>query len=231
MMPSSVKNPLRDPDDAYTVPRFNMVEGQIRTNRVTDERLLATLSAIPRELFVPPALASVAYVDTSLRLAGHRYLMEPLFLARLIQSAGVDETDAVLVIGAGTGYSAAVLAHVAQTVIAVENDAVLVDAARRNMKALGLANVVVESGDLCAGWASGGPYDVILIDGMVAAVPDAIVAQLADHGRLVTIQALEGCCGAGMLFRKLGGVVSGRALFDATSPFLPGFEPAAAFSL
>jgi protein-L-isoaspartate(D-aspartate) O-methyltransferase len=94
-----------------------------------------------------------------------------------------------------------------------------------------VANVAVRPGPLAAGWAADAPYDVILVEGMIANLPDAIAAQLAERGRLVTIRALDGYCGAGMLYRKLGGAVSGRALFDATSPFLPGFEPQPVFTL
>jgi protein-L-isoaspartate(D-aspartate) O-methyltransferase len=217
--------------DVYAKARFNMVESQIRTNKVTDSKLLAVMSRLPRQIFVPTGLAGVAYVDKSLRIAPNRYLQEPLVIARLLQEAIVESTDKALVIGAGTGYSAALLADLAASVAVVESDPELADKARSNLAALAVSNAVVHAGPLGQGLAASGPYDVILIDGMIADLPKQIADQLAEHGRLVTVQAQEGRCGAGMLYRKLGGSVSGRILFDAAGPFLPGFEPRSAFAL
>jgi protein-L-isoaspartate(D-aspartate) O-methyltransferase len=217
--------------DSYAKARFNMVESQIRTNRVTDPALLAALSRLPRQVFVPDSLAGVAYVDKSLRIVGDRYLLEPLVLARLVQEASVTPADKVLVIGAGTGYSTALIAGLAASVTALESDAALADTARANLARLGIANAIVQTGPLNQGAAASGPYDVILIDGMIGELPKAIADQIAPHGRLVTILSQEGRCGAGMLYRKLGGFVSGRILFDATGPFLPGLAPRSAFAL
>jgi protein-L-isoaspartate(D-aspartate) O-methyltransferase len=217
--------------EAYAAARFNMVESQIRTNKVTDEGLLAALVKAPRENFVPASLASVAYSDTSLRIAPGRYLIQPLVLARLIQESEVEPGHKVLVIGAGTGYSAAILSGLATSVVALESDADLAAAARANLAALAITGVAVETGELSAGWPSGAPYDLILIDGMIADVPAAITAQLADYGRLVTVQSQDGRHGAGMLYRKLGGAISGRILFDAVIPYLPGFAPRPVFAL
>jgi protein-L-isoaspartate(D-aspartate) O-methyltransferase len=216
--------------DVYAKARFNMVEGQIRTNKVTDERLIAALSEVPRQIFVPNTLSSVAYVDTSIRIAGDRYMIEPLVVARLLQEAGVGESDKALVVGAGSGYSAAILAKICASVAVLESDAELAAAARENLAALGLANAAVHTGPLDEGWGTDAPYDVILIDGMIAELPDALTAQLADRGRLVTVRAQEGRSGAGTLFRKLSGTVSSRPLFDAVVPFLPGFAPRPAFA-
>ncbi len=217
--------------DVYAKARFNMVESQIRTNRVTDPRVLAAFSEMPRQVFVPDALAGVAYVDKSLRIRPDRYLMEPLALARLLQEAIVEPEDKVLVVGAGTGYSTAILAGLAAKVTALESDDELAAKARANLAALNIVNAKVATGPLDKGVKASGPYDVILIDGMIAALPDAIAAQLAEHGRLVAIVSQEGRCGAGMLYRKLSGFVSGRILFDAAGPFLPGFAPRPSFAL
>ena len=216
--------------DFHATARFNMVEGQIRTNRVSDPKLLAILSDLPRQVFVPPALASVAYVDKSLKIAPGRYLLEPLVLSRLLQEAEVEPSDKVLVVGAGTGYSAALLARLAESIVALECDDDLARTCQDNLTAIGAANAKVQIGALVDGWTAGAPYDVILIDGMVAKLPAAITAQLAERGRLVTICSREGRCGSGMLYRKLSGSISGRILFDATSPYLPGFAPEAEFS-
>ncbi len=216
--------------DLHAKARFNMVEGQLRTNRVTDSRLLAVLSDLPRQIFVPPGLASVAYVDESLKIAPDRYLLEPLALSRLVQEAGIEPGDKTLVIGAGTGYSTAVVANLAASVVALECDPELARRAKANLADLAIANATVVQGPLEQGWAAGALYDVILIDGMIAKLPALIAGQLADHGRLVTIRSQEGRCGAGMLYCKLGGPVSGRVLFDATAPYLPGFAPEPAFA-
>jgi protein-L-isoaspartate(D-aspartate) O-methyltransferase len=198
---------------------------------VTDPKLLAAMSRVPRQIFVPTGLVGVAYVDKSLRIAPNRYLLEPLVLARLLQEAMVEQSDKALVIGAGAGYSAAILADLAGSVTVVESDPELADTARSNLAALAVSGAVVHLGPLDQGLAASGPYDVILIDGMIVELPRQIADQIAEHGRLVTIQAQEGRCGAGMLYRKLGGSVSSRILFDATGPFLPGFEPHSAFAL
>jgi len=217
--------------DAYARARFNMVESQIRTNRVGDERLLAALSDLPREIFVPAALAGVAYADKSLPIGGGRFLSEPLFLARLLQEASPTGTAKALVVGAGTGYSAALLSRLCASVVALECDSGLATAARANLARLGCAEVKVEIGPLAAGWPAGAPYGLILIDGVVCGLPDVFAGQMAEGGCLVTIESRDGRCGSGMLYRKIGGALSGRVLFDAVGPFLPGFEPQPAFAL
>lgn len=217
--------------DLHAKARFNMVEAQVRTNKVTDARLLAALSELPRQMFVPAALALVAYVDKSLKIAPDRYLLEPMALARLLQESAVGATDKALVVGAGTGYSAAVIAMLASSVVALECSADLAVQAKANLADLRLEHATVVQGPLEQGWAAGAPYDLILIDGMVAELPSSITAQLADRGRLVTIRSQGGRCGAGMLYCKLGGSVSGRILFDAVSPYLPGFVPGPTFAL
>jgi protein-L-isoaspartate(D-aspartate) O-methyltransferase len=219
------------PQDRYAQARFNMVESQIRPNRVTDDRLLAAFSELQRETFVPPALASVAYVDQALPVAPGRYLQEPLFLARLLQEASVRPEDRTLVIGAGTGYSAAILACLAASVTAVESEPELAARAEANLARLALNNARIEIGPLAQGWPGAEPYDLILIEGAVADLPQSIADQLAEQGRLVTIRAGRTPPAAGMLYRKIGGRVSGRVLFDAAGAFLPGFEPRPVFAL
>jgi protein-L-isoaspartate(D-aspartate) O-methyltransferase len=199
---------------------------------VTDENLVAAFSELPRERFVPAAQAGVAYVDKALPIAPGRYLQEPLFLARLLQEALPQPSERVLVIGAGTGYSTAILGRVAASVVGVESDEGLAEKARSALGQLGIVNAQIEIGPLEQGWPATQPYDVILIDGGIAELPDAIAQQLAERGRLVTIRAVAGSpVGAGMLYRRIGGRVSGRVLFDATGGFLPGFAPQPVFAL
>lgn len=214
------------PLDIHTKARINMVECQLRPNRVTDSRLLAAMAEVPREKFVPESLAAVAYVDDGLPIGGGRQLMEPMVLGRLLQEAEIGPEDKVLVVGCNAGYSAAVLSHLAASVTAVECDADLAAKAKSTLAGTGVA---VVTGALEQGWAAAGPYDVILIDGAIAEIPAAIADQLSPRGRIVAIKSQEGRTGAGMFYRKLGGSVSGRVLFDAVAPFLPGFAPRPAF--
>jgi len=202
--------------------RANMVESQIRTNKVTDERLVAAMRAIPREIFVPPALQGVAYVDEDLNVGGGRYMTEPMVLARLLQAADVGPEDAVLVIGSTTGYAVALLAQLAETVVGIEDDAELVNAADKNLAALGIDNAAVIRLSLAEGYAKQAPYDVILIEGRCGVVPEVITRQLAPGGRLVTVTDERGV-GKATLLRRSGDTVSGRVLFDAQVPALGCF--------
>lgn len=213
----------------YAAARFHMVEGQIRVNKVTDEALVGALMAVPRELFVPRAARGIAYVDEDVPVAPGRYLMEPLVLARLLQEAGVRRTDIVLDLGCGTGYATAVLSRIAATVVAVEENAELAARATEALGELGVDNAAVVEAPLTGGYAEQGPYDVILINGAVAEVPDGISGQLAEGGRLATVVAPRGRLGEARIFRKVGGVMSSRIIFEAGTPMLPGFEPKPVF--
>ncbi|HLG90403.1 MAG TPA: protein-L-isoaspartate O-methyltransferase [Alphaproteobacteria bacterium] len=224
-------SPAYASSDIHTKARINMVDCQIRPNRVGDERLLVAMSALPREMFVPPALAGVAYADRSVQIAPGRFMMEPMFLARLLEAAAIDGDAKALVIGAGTGYSAALLSAVARSVVALESDMALAEAARTNLARLGCGNVSVVSGPLTGGWPAAGPYGTILIDGAIRDLPETIAQQLAAGGSLVAIEMRGGRSGSGVLYRNVGGSVSGRAVFDAAAPYLPGFEPQPVFAL
>ena len=213
----------------YNAARHNMVESQLRTNKVTDHRLLDAFEELPREAFVPADLRGVAYVDEDIALAPERYLMEPMVLARLLQAAAVDPGDMVLEIGCGTGYAAALLARMAATVVALESDAALVQAANDTLSRLEIDNVVVVTGDLAEGYPKQAPYNVILISGAVTAVPDRICDQLADGGRLITVLRDGPGLGRAVLMHKSAGHVSRRYLFDAATPYLPGFVHDAGF--
>lgn len=215
----------------FALARRNMVDGQLRPNRVTNSQLLAAVSALPREKFLPEGLRSVAYSDEDVPLGGGRFLMEPMVLARLIQTLQARETDRALVVASSRGYGAALLSRLVKTVVAVESDAALAAAARQMASELQLANVELKIGPLEAGAADSGPYDVILIEGAVQQVPVAIVEQLVDGGRLATVVAgPPGALGTAQLFMKEGGVASGRPLFDAGTPSLPGFAPPPRFT-
>ena len=214
--------------------RLNMVEGQLRTNKVTDEAVLEGFLTTPRERFVPPALRGIAYVDDDIPLGNGRVLIEPLVLARLLQLAQIGKKDKVLEIGCASGYATAILAQIAASVVALESDPQLVAAARANLVALNLGNVELQEAPLDAGWRAGAPYDVILINGGVAEIPAAISDQLGEGGRLVTVSegdvsAAGARCGSAVLMTRAEGKLSMRPAFDATVHILPGFLRRPAF--
>ncbi|MBM3600119.1 MAG: protein-L-isoaspartate O-methyltransferase [Alphaproteobacteria bacterium] len=215
----------------FAAARLNMVEGQIRTNRVTDPVLIDALLAVPRELFVPPSLRSIAYVDEDLPLGRGRYLMEPVVLARMLQVASITPSEAVLDIGCASGYSTAVIAKLAGSVVAIDADAELVKRANQILSELGADNAAVVQADTAQGYARQAPYNVVVLGGAVDFVPDAITDQLVDGGRLVAVVRDEGGVGRATLMTRVGSSVSSRIIFDAATPRLPGFarEPGFVF--
>jgi protein-L-isoaspartate(D-aspartate) O-methyltransferase len=215
----------------YTPARHNMVESQLRTNKVTELRLLEAFETIPRELFVPEGLRGIAYVDKDIAVAAGRYLLEPMVLARLIQAAEIMAEDIVLEIGCATGYASAILSRIAATVVCLESDHRLAEEANATLENLGIDNVAVVEGELTAGYAKQAPYNAILIGAAVAEVPQAIYDQLAEGGRLVSVIKQPPEPGRASLMRRSGQSVSRRVLFDANSPLLPGFtrEPGFVF--
>lgn len=213
----------------YSAARLNMVEGQIRPNKVTDQRVVDAFLAVPRDQFVPDSLRGVAYVDKSIPVSKGRYLLEPMVLARLLNDARIEATDMVLDVGTGTGYSAAVLGRLAATVVALESDSELASFANQAMQTQGVDNAAVMHGPLNAGSAKQGPYNVIILEGAVAAVPASLLDQLAEGGRLLAVILPESGQGVARLYQKTGGQVSSRILFDASAALLPGFEAKADF--
>lgn len=207
----------------FAVARDHMIEGQIKPNQVTDPRLLDALRGTPREIFVPAALRGVAYVDEDIEVAPGRYLMEPMIFARLLQAAAVGPRDHVLDVASGSGYSAAVLASLAGTVVALEEDADLAARATALLAESSRANVQVVKGPLTAGCAAHAPYTVIVVNGLVEEVPQALLDQLADGGRLVAVLLVRGV-GKAVLFQKDRGVIGHREMFDAAVAPLPGFR-------
>lgn len=208
-----------------------MVDGQLLPNKVTHAGLIDAMRRTPREMFVPRHLQKIAYVDEDIPLGNGRYLPEPTVIARLIQAAEVRAQDIVLDIGCGTGYSAALLGNLANTVVGIEQDKNLAREADKLLHDLDICNtVVVQRENLREGYAQQGPYDVILINGSVSAVPVNIMAQLAEGGRLVTVVSSKGNMGCAVLVTRIQGAFSTRVLFDAATPTLKGFEKTEAFS-
>ena len=207
----------------YQSARLNMVESQIRPNKVTDPAIIEALLAIPRERFVPAALRGIAYVDADVPLGGGRYLMEPMVFGRLLQFAAIGRDDVVLDVGCGSGYASAVMAQLAGRVVALEEDPVQAQGAAARFAELAISNVVPAEGALTAGWLELAPYDVILFNGAVAAIPPAIAGQLAKGGRLVAVVHAEPGMGKAVLMTRVEGVYAQRIVFDAGTPMLPGF--------
>jgi len=208
----------------FATVRMNMVESQLRTNKVTDQRVLEGFETVPRERFVPERLKSLAYIDEDLRISGNRYMMEPMVLARLMDWADLQPSDVVLVVGAGSGYSLAILARIVATAVGLESDAELAKQGESRLQELGVDNAVMIQGEMSKGYAKQGPYDVILINGAVGEVPKTLTDQLTDGGRLVTVVRSDTGPGRAMLMERWGDAVGRRTLFDANTPILPGFE-------
>ena len=214
---------------AFDAARTHMIESQIRTNKVTDERVLDAFAGIRRELFVPEHLRQVAYIDEDLPLGGGRYVMEPMVAARLLQVAKAERTDTALIVGAGTGYEAALVSCLARNVVALEEDPELARRARAALVDHGIASVSVVEGPAPQGYRPRVPYDVILFGGAVAEVPSEIASQLAEEGRLLAIVKPGNGVGRATLTIRTGGVLARRVIFDAATPLLPGFLPKSAF--
>jgi protein-L-isoaspartate(D-aspartate) O-methyltransferase len=205
-----------------------MVDGQVRTADVHNPDLLEAMLTIPRERFVPPSMAEQAYVDSDIEIAPGRMLLKPMVLAKLIEAAGVREDDHVLDVGCGFGYSSAVLARLAGSVVALEENATLASKAKETLAATSATRVIVAVGALAAGWPAAAPYDLIFLNGATEIVPDMLGAQLKLSGRLACILGRSPPAKA-MIYRLAEGRLVGRPAFDATAPVLPGFVAPPAF--
>jgi protein-L-isoaspartate(D-aspartate) O-methyltransferase len=217
----------------FAAARRMMVDGQVRTNDVTDPRLLDAMLDVPRDKFLPRTKRGLAYLDMDIPLtdAGKgsvRRLLKPMTLAKMIHATRPGETDRVLDVGCATGYAAALLARLAAEVVAIEEDPALLPQAREALVELGVGQAEVVSGPLAKGWSARAPYDVVLVEGAVEVVPHALLDQLAEGGRLVCVMG-TGPAGKAMLYRRDRGEISGRAVFDCSAAALPGFEKPAAF--
>ncbi len=216
-----------------------MVDGQIRTFDVTDARVIRAFDIVPRERFVPDELRTLAYSDAALVLKARReggtsrVLIQPMHLARLLQGAAPRPEHRVLVVAGETGYAACLLAELAGHIVSLECDADLTADASNRAAELGHGKIEAVTGNLAAGWAPLGPYDVIVVQGAVETALDNLFAQLVPGGRLVAIETslpVHGRhTGRAMLYQPIGSDVSGRALFDATAPVLPEFRLSPAF--
>jgi protein-L-isoaspartate(D-aspartate) O-methyltransferase len=214
----------------YAAQRKNMVDSQLRTNQVTDHRILRAMMDIEREKFLPEELRAVAYMDQDIKIGedeqGHaRYMMSPMVTARLVQLAGIGDGDVVLVIGCSCGYLTALAASLASSVVCLEADEKMMAKAAANLEELGCDNAATVSCPLEQGYSKEAPFDVIIFNGGVEMIPSSLFDQLRDGGRMVAVQAGSGKVGRAHLYRKMNGTIGeSRVSFDASARPLPGFE-------
>lgn len=208
--------------------RYLMVESQVRTNDVTDPRILRAMRTVPRELFAPAPKRSLAYADFELEAAPGRTLMRPRDVAKLIEALAPQADDRALEIAGATGYGAALLAACCKEVITLDPDPELSFAARAALESCGIANARTVSTVAAEGWADEAPYNVIMLNGAAEIVPDAWLAQLAPGGRLGVI-VRSGAAGSARIYTRSGEAVSFRIAFDAAPPVAPGLEQPATF--
>jgi len=213
-------------EQSFSEMRRAMVASQLRTTGVSDHRVVAAMNRVPRERFVPEQRRALAYADAPVPLVHGRELNPPMTLGRLLSEARPLPSDRALVLGSATGYSAALLAELVAEVVALEEDASLLEAARG---ALSGTRVVSVEGPLAVGHPERAPYDLILIDGAVEVVPDALVEQLAEGGRLATAIVDRGVTRLA-IGRKTGGGFALVPFQDANASILPGFGAPATFS-
>lgn len=205
---------------ASATMRHAMVASQLRTNAVSDQRILVAMNTLPREAFVPAEVRPMAYRDTALPVAGGRAINLPMVTGRLLTEAYLERGDRVLLIGAAGGYAAAILAQIVAEVVAVEQDPALAALAREALA--GTSNVRVVEGPLAAGDADGGPYDVLIVDGAIQHVPDVLVGQVRTGGRVVT-GLIEGGVIRLASGRKSDGGFGLSPFMDSDCVVLPGF--------
>lgn len=214
----------------YAARRTTMVDTQVRPSDVTKFPIIEAMLSIPREEFVPDTRREAAYVGENLDIGAGRVMLEPRTLAKMLDALDVQRDEMVLDLGCGLGYSSAVIARLAEAVVAVENIEALASEAQDILSREGADNVILHQGPLAEGAAQHGPYDVIVIEGAVAELPASILDQLKDGGRIACL-FMEGALGVVRIGYKLDGGISWRFAFNASAPVLAGFEKQAAFSL
>jgi len=212
----------------YSAARDHMVESQIRTSDVTDLEVLGAFRSVSREKFVPKAQRALAYGDAHVALSDGRTMIRPRDFAKMVQAADIAPSDVVLDIACGRGYSTAILAHLGETVVGLEDNDEAVERATEQLVEADIANAAVVKGDLKVGAAEHGPFNVIFINGAVSQVPKTWCDQLANNGRLVCL-VQNGPIGQVCVYTKSGDTIGERIVFDASAPQLPGFTAAPEF--
>ncbi len=208
----------------FTQARQNMVDCQLRTNKIVDESIINAFSVVPRELFVEPRFQAIAYTDKDISVGFDRYLISPMVYGKLLQSLNTHPDEVALDVGCATGYSSAVLAHLVMTVVALEPEKELGIKANDNFRSLAIDNAVLVEGALDAGYSTQGPYDIITVAAGLPFIPKPLIDQLAEGGRLCTVIISDKGLGNAVLLTKSNGIISERILFDAIISSMPGFE-------
>lgn len=214
----------------YIARRTAMVDTQVRPSDVTKFPIIEAMLSVPKEDFVPQRLREAAYIGENLELGADRVILEPRTLGKMLDAVNIQPGEIVLDLGCGLGYSSAVISRLAQAVIAVESDAEMADEAQSILSAQGADNVAVVPGALAEGQVKHGPYDVILIEGAVEDLPQALTDQLRDGGRIAAIFA-DGALGTCRVGHKSGGQVTWRRAFNASAPVIGEFRRAESFAL
>jgi protein-L-isoaspartate(D-aspartate) O-methyltransferase len=210
--------------------RVMMVDTQVRPSDVTKFPIIEAMLSIPREVYVPRDRQEAAYVGENVEIAPGRVVLEARTLAKMLDALDIQPGEIVLDLGCGLGYSAAVIARLAETVVAVEEDPELAAEAQRALADEGVDNAVVVTGSLASGAAKHGPYDVITVEGGIEALPEAVAAQLKEGGRVAAV-FMEGALGVVRTGIKIGGRIDWRFSFNASAPLLPGFARSRDFVL
>jgi protein-L-isoaspartate(D-aspartate) O-methyltransferase len=214
----------------FAARRTTMVDTQVRPSDVTKYPIIEAMLAVPREAYVPAARREAAYVGEHVALGGGRILLEARTFAKLLDALDIQPAEIVLDLGCGLGYSTAVLARMCEAVVAVEEDEALATEAQRTLSAQGVDNAAVIVGKLAEGAAKAGPYDVIMLEGAVEAVPATLIAQLKEGGRIAAL-VMDGNLGEARIGYKIDGQMNWRQVFNASAPLLPGFKAHRAFAL
>lgn len=210
--------------------RMMMVDTQVRPSDVTKFPIIDAMLHVPREVYVPRDRQEAAYVGQNVEIAPGRVVLEPRTLAKMLDALDIQPGEMVLDLGCGLGYSAAVIARIADTVVAVEEDADLAAEAQRALADEGVDNAVVVAGPLAAGSAKHGPYDVITVEGGIESLPQALADQLKEGGRIAAV-FMDGALGTVKTGIRMGGRIDWRFAFNASAPLLPGFARARGFML
>lgn len=221
---------MSDPMSDFATRRMIMVDTQVRPSDVTKYPVIAALLAVPREKFVPADLREAAYIGKNLPVAPNRVLLEARTLAKMLDALDVQGSDLVLDIGCALGYSSAVIARMAEAVVALEQDPDMMAEAETTLAALGVENVIVLAGPLAEGSAKHGPFDAIILQGGVETLPAAVISQLKDGGRIAAM-FIEGALGVVRIGVKSGQRIDWRDAFNAGAPVLPGFAHKSEFAL
>lgn len=209
--------------EAYELARTNMVKSQILTQKINNEALVEVINTIPRHIFVPEDRQGIAYIDQSIQVGHGRYILPPMVFAKMVEALDIKGAESVLDIACGTGYSSVIFANLCKKVVAVESNTDLASKAHLNLNKLAVRNVIIISDTLADGHEEAAPYEVVFINGAVKEIPQRILSQLAEGGKLVSIISKARNSGAITLFSKINGAVVGTEIFDVNLPVIEDF--------